>query len=110
MRGGGGGGGKADIATEIQRHCSVKQAKLVQSQQFSNVPHEKNESVTERKFSTFFILENVGKIKNVKNVKKRDKNKKRKKRFLHLWSSACSDVIFPSEGRLKSESYTAVDP
>jgi len=28
------------------------------------------------RFSTFFILENVGKIKNVK---------KRKKRFLHLW-------------------------
>jgi len=33
------------------------------------------------RFLTFFILENVGKIKNVKNVKKRDMNKKRKKRF-----------------------------
>jgi len=37
------------------------------------------------RFSTFFILENVRKIKNVKKRKKRDTNKKRKKRFLHLW-------------------------
>ena len=36
-------------------------------------------------FQRFFILENVGKIKNVKKRKKRDMNKKRKKRFLHLW-------------------------
>ena len=33
------------------------------------------------RFSTFFILENVGKIKKVKKRKKRDKNKKRKKTF-----------------------------
>jgi len=32
-------------------------------------------------FRRFFILENVGKIKNVKKRKKRDTNKKR---FLHL--------------------------
>jgi len=34
------------------------------------------------RFSTFFILENVGKIKN---VKKRARIKNVKKRFLHLW-------------------------
>jgi len=35
-------------------------------------------------FQRFFILENVGKIKNVKTREKRDTNKKLKKRFLHL--------------------------
>ena len=45
----------------------------------------KNESVTERKFSTFFILENVGKIK--KTLKNVNKNKKTKKTFLHLWAA-----------------------
>ena len=37
------------------------------------------------RFSTFFILENVRKIKKtLKNVKKRDTNKKRKKRFFYI--------------------------
>jgi len=40
------------------------------------------------RFSTFFILENVGKIKKTfKKREKRDTNKKRKKTFLHLWFS-----------------------
>ena len=48
---------------KIQRHCSVKQAKLIQSQQFRNVPHEKLKCDRTQIFNVFFILENVGKIK-----------------------------------------------